>query len=357
MGRNIIQKVLDKLGVYKERIENWWDVYGRYKFQKILHPKACFLVLTPVHGNLGDHALAYSEKQILEKLGIKHIEITAKDVLKFPKKKCLKLFNSSIVFVNGGGFLGTLWIRMENLLREVIKKNQESKFFLFPNTFYYEDSEWGNSELEKSKSIYKKDNVYLYAREQISYEAMQKAYGKCVLMPDMVLRLNELSCSQPIRSGCIISLRKDCEKTRTQEQEDELLKKVQKIFGEEIRFMDTVKEYSIPIEKREDELKKFFAGFGKAELVITDRLHGMIFAAISGTPCIVIDSKSPKLRGCYEWIRELEYVKFCDDISMFEDVYNSLPKGPQKYDNSHLMPYYEQLENDILNTVKKKRKK
>ena len=357
MRKNIIKKTLDGLGCYKEKIENWWNVYGKYKFKKILHPKACFLVLTPTHGNLGDHAIARSEIVILKKLRIKYIEITGRALIEISRKGKLNLLNNRLVIINGGGNLGTLWMKVECLMREIILKNPKAKISIFPNTFYYEDSEWGKSELEKSKSIYKKDNVYLYARERISHRAMQKAYGKCILIPDMVLSLNELSCSQPIRSGCIISLRKDCEKTRTQEQEDVLLEQVKKIFGEEIRFIDTVKEYSISIEERENELKKFFVEFGKAELVITDRLHGMIFAALSGTPCIVIDSKSPKLRGCYEWLLNLEYVKFCDDVSMFEEVYNRLPKGPQKYDNSHLMPYYEQLENDILNIVKKKRKK
>lgn len=357
MRKNIIQKTLDKLGVCKEQLENWWTVYGKYKFQKLMHPKACFFVLTPLHGNLGDHAIALSIIEMLKKLRIKYIEIPDAKLRKLMGMNKLNLLNNRLVIINGGGNLGTLWMNVETLMREIVLKNPKSNIAIFPNTFYYEESEWGKEELENSKIIYKKKNVYLYAREHTSYEAMKTAYNKCSLVPDMVLRLNESSNNATIRSGCIISLRKDCEKTRTQEQEDVLLEKVRERFGEKIRFMDTVKGYSISIEERENELKKFFAEFGKAELVITDRLHGMVFAAISGTPCIVIDSKSPKLRGCYEWIRNLDYVKFCDDIAKFEDVYNSLPKGPQKYDNQHLMPYYEQLEKDILAIVKKKRKK
>lgn len=357
MGRSIIQKTLDKLGVCKEQLEDWWAVYGKYKFQKLMHPKACFLVLTPSHGNLGDQALAFSETQILKKLGVRYIEISDRSIRELARRKKLKLLNNRVIFVNGGGNLGTLWFGVEEMMREIVRNVSQSKILFFPNTFYYEDSDWGKNEFEKSKEIYGRKNVYLYAREHTSYEAMKAAYDKCSLVPDMALRLNESSNNATIRSGCIISLRKDCEKTRTQEQEDVLLEKVRERFGEKIRFMDTVKGYSISIEERENELKKFFAEFGKAELVITDRLHGMVFAAISGTPCIVIDSKSPKLRGCYEWIRNLDYVKFCDDIAKFEDVYNSLPKGPQKYDNQHLMPYYEQLEKDILAIVKKKRKK
>ncbi len=44
---------------------------------------------------------------------------------------------------------------------------------------------------------------------------------------------------------------------------------------------------------RMEELNSKFAEFLSSGLVITDRLHGMIFAAITGTPCIALDNKSP----------------------------------------------------------------
>ena len=82
--------------------------------------------------------------------------------------------------------------------------------------------------------------------------------------------------------------------------------------------------------------------------MITDRLHSMIFCAITGTPCVVINSKSPKVRGCYEWIKELDYIQFCDDINNFSEAMKVVSKGSHRYDNSKLMPYYEGLKTDIL---------
>lgn len=37
--------------------------------------------------------------------------------------------------------------------------------------------------------------------------------------------------------------------------------------------------------------------FRECELVITDRIHGMIFAAITGTPCIALSNY--KIKGTY----------------------------------------------------------
>ena len=40
----------------------------------------------------------------------------------------------------------------------------------------------------------------------------------------------------------------------------------------------------------------------------------MIFATLTGTPCIAFDSISGKVKGVYEWIKDLEYVKFANNI-------------------------------------------
>lgn len=52
--------------------------------------------------------------------------------------------------------------------------------------------------------------------------------------------------------------------------------------------------------------------FRRASLVITDRMHGMIMAAITNTPCIVMESLDKKILGSYEWIKKLEYIQFVD---------------------------------------------
>ena len=69
--------------------------------------------------------------------------------------------------------------------------------------------------------------------------------------------------------------------------------------------------YGVPAEVREFEVERKFDEFRRARLVITDRLHGMIFAAITGTPCIALNNSSGKVEGVWSlWLRHLDYVKF-----------------------------------------------
>ena len=51
----------------------------------------------------------------------------------------------------------------------------------------------------------------------------------------------------------------------------------------------------IPVWLREYFLNKKFREFSERNLIITDRLHGMIFAAITGTPCVAMDNISHKI--------------------------------------------------------------
>ncbi|OUP02962.1 hypothetical protein B5F36_10235 [Anaerofilum sp. An201] len=312
------------------------------------NPKTVFLVLTPEHGNLGDHAIALSITNILKQCGINYVEITGAQLYKAKQHNILGLFNKYPILINGGGNLGTLWFGIEDIFRQLILKNAQSPIICFPNTIFYHSTQDGQKEFEKSIQIYNKHkNLHLYAREKISYDIMRKAYKNVDLVPDMVLALNKSDMQQK-REGCLLCLRNDCEKTRTKTQEQQIRNQAEQLFGNAVRDTDMIAEHNIPVTERETALQEKFEEFSKAQLVITDRLHGMIFCAVTGTPCIVVDSKSPKVHGCYEWIKHLNYICFVDAPEQIVQTYRSIPDGPHKYDNSDLMPYYDKIANDIL---------
>ncbi len=52
----------------------------------------------------------------------------------------------------------------------------------------------------------------------------------------------------------------------------------------------------------------------------------MIFSAIVGTPCIAIDNISHKVKNCYDWLKHLDYIKYCEDVNNLESVFESTVK-------------------------------
>lgn len=320
-----------------------------YKAAFRTNPKTVFLLMTPEHGNLGDHAIAQAETDLLTDLGINYIEITGQKLNEMKWTNRLDVLNGFPILINGGGNLGTLWMDVENIQREIMRKNPKSPVMVLPNTIFYEESLWGREELQESIRIYNRHrHLKLYAREKTSYDFMKSIYRDVRLIPDMVLSLKKDSHNLE-RKGCQLCLRSDCEKTRTQEQEEVIRQQAKLLFGDQVVDTDMIAKGGVTASAREKVLDEKFRQFSGAELVITDRLHGMIFCAITGTPCIVIDSKSPKVRGCYEWIKHLEYIRFSDKPENIAEEYRKIPEGPHHYDNSHLSHYYRSLAEDIQN--------
>lgn len=350
MGKDILYPL--------RRLHGWLHDYPKYRrernalrapyIQKIKEYKKSdtpfvFLVMTPEHGNLGDHAIAFAETEMLNTVGISYVEITGNQFWKLKYYNLLSVMNRYPILITGGGNLGTLWMDVEQTQRDIIQANPKSWIGILPNTCFYEDTDWGREELQKSIDIYNwHKHLTIYAREKTSFDFMKPIYKDVRLMPDMVMSLKPELPSKK-RHGCLLCLRGDCEKTRTEDQEQKIRRQATLLFGNDVTDTDMIAEGKIPVEWRETALWEKFAEFSRAKLVITDRLHGMVFCAITGTPCVVVDSKSPKVRGCYEWIKHLDYIRFADDASQIEEEYRRIPNTEHKFDNAHLLHYYDEL--------------
>ena len=344
------------LRVLHGRLHEWRLNEWQWIKKRIQNPRAVFLVLTPEHGNLGDHAIAQAEVQLLHELNISYIELTGKKLSYLESKHSLSLMNGRTILLHGGGYLGTIWLYSEMLTRSIIQQNPKSRIIMLPNTIYYENDDNGHSELLKSIEIYNAHpHLKMYAREMKSFVMMKAVYQNVSIAPDMVLRMNKCK-SGMIRNGCILCLRNDCEKTRSEDIDKAIDRQVRILFGDNVETLDMLVPHPIPIIERDSELEKQFDAFRHAELVVTDRLHGMIFCAITGTPCIVIDSKSPKIRGCYEWIKDLPYIIFCEDIDEISLIYKTISKQEWLYDNASLLSFFEPVKQDILLETKRTKK-
>lgn len=315
---------------------------------KVLNRRPVFLVFTPEHANLGDHAIAYSEQKIFNKLGIKYYEITGKQLYILQQYGYLKILNNAVVFVNGGGNLGTLWPDIERMNRLIISTIDRSTICIMPNSIYYGEDDDEKIEFQKSIKVYNQHpRLYIYARELTSYKIMKRSYKNVKLMPDMALSLEK--CNKSVtRKGCLFCLRDDVERTLSHEERNVLYDKAKAMFGK-IHISNTVLNHNVSVLNRDRELEAKFDEFRKMELVVTDRLHGMIFCAITGTKCIVLNGRSPKIKGCFQWISDLGYITLIEDFEEFEEAYYNMPPYPVHYTIGEMKTMFQELEKDIVN--------
>lgn len=142
-------------------VHEYFSVAWPYVKYKLRNPNAVFLVFTPEHGNLGDHAIAYAEAKILNNAGIEYMEITGAQLGYLYRKGWLHVMNGATILVNGGGNMGTLWFIAEEITRDIIRKSPKSNVLVLPNTIFYEDSEWGRKEFDNSKICYNRQKIVL----------------------------------------------------------------------------------------------------------------------------------------------------------------------------------------------------
>lgn len=298
----------------------------------------------PEHGNLGDHAIAEAEKHFLNDYFPKWevIEITGVQYRQNKKTISKHICNVDVIGITGGGFLGDLWMVEELMVRDIIETFPKNKIVIFPSTIYFQNSNAGREEFEISKKIIRShNNLKICLREAVSLkvakELVEMSKEKDLLLtPDIALYLDESNDNIP-RKDILFCMRKDKERQITEDDQTNLINVALK-KGRKINYTDTVVSRHIRQSRRKIELEKKFNEFRRAELVITDRLHGMIFAIITCTPCIALDNTSGKVRGVYNWVKDLDYISFANSINdvirLMDHYLTSTAISYDKYDAS-----------------------
>lgn len=311
-----------------------------------LNKKMIYIINTPLHNNIGDSAIAYAQNLFIQKNindDYKIVEVTSGEWERFRKVLGMIVREKDIIMQLGGGNMGYEWFNEEIERRRIIQEFPNNKMIIFPQTIYYGDSEEGKKEFENSKRIYNNHtDLHLIAREKVSYEIMKKAYPNCdvILTPDIVLSMDELDNPYK-RDGITFCFRRDVEKVLSEEEEQYIIDECKKI-SDKVIFTDMMSERPVTKENRVEIIMDKFKDFQKSELVITDRLHGMVFCAISGTPCIVFGNYNQKVKGTYEWINYLNYIKYASSVDEVKSCLQELIKiKGYEFDNTKFREKYK----------------
>lgn len=297
------------------------SLFGLFQFVFGLKRRCRFLLIdTPVHENIGDHAIALSERRLLQEWFGKEsfFEISAVKLSGMEKAYSRVSPRNQVILVHGGGFLGSIWPNEEKRFRRILDAFQNHKVVVFPQTVTFnQDTDEGLAFMEESVRAYSAHpNLTICCRERRSLKLMQeKAPGVCsILIPDVVLGL-QAPKAEGKRDGVLFCMRADREKLVGEAQIICLMNAISSTYPNyPIMVTDTVACSSIPIHSSEQQVISKLIEFSRVRLVVTDRLHGMVFSAITGTPCIALNNSNGKVEAVYEWIADLPYIAFARDV-------------------------------------------
>ena len=276
-----------------------------------------YLFLCADYGNIGDVAIVMAEKKYLKRKYPKAniVEIPVTETYFVSKQIKKKFKKEDIITLIGGGSYGTLYPRADYHRAFIVRYFNEKRIFSFPQTVVFENTKYGKRRLEKNqKAISRSKDITLFAREKKSYEFMKDNFScKTYLVPDIVLSMNTDYNNK--RNNIVLSFRKDNERKITK-KEKEILIKIVKDTKIKILELDTTVE-DFDYEKREDCFLKITTEYSRAKLVITDRLHGMIFSFITNTPCIVLSNNNHKIEETYStWLKKANFIVFIKEYNI-----------------------------------------
>lgn len=277
--------------------------------------KNIFIFLAGFYQNLGDMALTYSQTAFLQNLYPDANVVAIPSTSTYQSIKTLKkvISNDDIITVIGGGNMDDMYTSLELARLHVVKSFSNNRIISFPQTMAFSDTTYGIKRRKQSHKVYAAHkNLTLFVREPNSLERVKKYFtnveiGYC---PDIVLSLNKV---EPVceRTDVICCLRSDKEQNLSNDEKQDIKSKVINAFPDAI-FTDTVDVAlsDCTPERYADTLENFWLKLRKSKVVITDRLHCMIFCAITGTPCVVFDNSNCKISGVYnQWMSDISYIK------------------------------------------------
>lgn len=314
--------------------------------------RCVYFIATPTHGNLGDHAIVLAQYEMMKKIGAEEnvIEISRWRYERNRKRLTGIIKPKDLIIIDGGGNIGTLWPQEEYKMRDIICRFPDNPIFIFPQTAFFSEDETGRQELEQSVAVYSAHKkLTVFCRDQHTYQLFCERFPmvKSFFTPDIVPYLCP-ALPEKERKNILFCCRTDREKTVSEEFTSKLAARFQNLRYT-VAMTSTLLPYGVDRKSRQKALTEKWDEFSQARLVITDRLHGMVFAAITGTPCVALDNISHKVKEGYQWLQYLPYIRYCTTEKEALDSINFLldQNGRTQYTNAPLRKDYELIENAV----------
>lgn len=309
--------MFDKQSVMNELRLLYHHYFEQTKITLLRQDKNIILAGIPIHNNLGDQAIALAEERFLEDNfpDSNVVEIQESQVQNSLHSLKKQVRDGDVICYQGGGNIGNLYPVIEKQRRSLIKNLSGIPIVTFPESIFFEDK--AVRFLSKSQRIYNQHvDLTIITRETFSEHEAKRLFYRTHhgLTPDIVFYLiksfhPQFSLDQGL-TNVLTVLRDDQEVDRSLEFSAQLEYFLTQNF-EHIFHTDTmsIKMKIRTNEERIQAVQNKLSEFKQSSLIITDRLHGMLFAILAGRPVIVLKNSNFKISATVEtWLMDCPFV-------------------------------------------------
>ena len=303
--------------------------------------KNIFIFLGADYGNLGDVAITYAQIHFLKEQYPEYnvIEIPISQTAAGIRAVKRVIGKEDIIALIGGGNTSDLYDDIEWLRQLVILNFRHQRIVGFPQTFDFTNTLKGRFCKKIASIVYRQaGSLVILAREKNTLNILQQDFQHIAveLAPDIVMTLDKRQYRE--RAGMLVCLRSDKERSLTDEMKTQLIKKLQGKYSH-ISYQDTQID-NVTTFNRFEKLENLITIFSRHQLVVTDRLHGMILCYITGTPALVFDNSNHKISACFNWIKDCGFIKMCDSI---DDITEFTIADHFEESQSHILTLYNHI--------------
>jgi len=286
----------------------------------------CYFLDAASYNNLGDQAIALAMTYFLSDIFGEErlVVVNENDLIRQFRSIKAEIKPNDVIALSGGGNMGDKYPRYEAIRRKIIKAFPDNNIVLFPQTVDYTHDRYGRREFNRAKSTYSKHKkLVICAREKRSFEIMKEIRKDALLVPDIVFYLKGKidQNGYKVNYNTIgLCLRDDLESNI--KDVDGIRSNIDS-SGRKVVMMSTISRFTSS-EKRQAIVESKIKEFGECEIIITDRLHGVIFSYISGSTCIALDNINHKVFEVIDYcLKDSNMVKKCSNIDELNKLINN----------------------------------
>lgn len=293
------------------------------KKKKILY----LLTPPPALRNIGDHAQVIAIRRWLHKhygdLRVFEFDkVQSYRCLRFLKFFCLK---GDVIFLHSGGNMGDRGMWSETIRRRIILSFPKNKIISLPQTIFFSGTEQGVREYQETCRSYSgHPDLTVIAREPFSKTLAKNMFPGCKILcfPDFALSLRGLPSAEEVLSDKILlCLREDNESRLRQSDKERIISLLNKPF--ELKDI-TVTAGPISKCRQQTLVDETIRRFASYRLIVTDRLHGVIFSFLAKRPCIALASIDHKITSSMFWFEKIPWILYAGNIADLPILVNQL---------------------------------
>ncbi|MEA9987212.1 polysaccharide pyruvyl transferase family protein [Subtercola sp. RTI3] len=277
------------------------------------------LVDFPNHKNSGDHLIFLGTLAYLKRMGIR-VEYIA-DATRYNKSDLDgRLSERGPILLQGGGNFGDRWPETQKFRERVIAENHDRRVIQLPQGIEFITEQ----ALSEAQSVYSAHpNLTILIRDHVGVRETTESFASTEVLfcPDLALGVGRLAGG--VSDVDVVELmRRDSESVRAYAKmsgyitrrgadwglnaRDELAWKVLHLPGALVRRVGFLRRPLYPLQRRTYlaianlNVRSAQRILSHGEIVITDRLHGAVLAALMGKPVVAMNNANGKVAAIFK---------------------------------------------------------